>query len=358
MAEMRGTADGISAIVLEQAERLFLGIATKEVLAAAERGEWQAAAWRAVEDAGLPLALVPEELGGAGLAPRDTMGLVRLAGYHALPLPLPETMIAAALWATAGGGTLHGVATLAPANADDAILLRRDGALVGHARRVPWGRSVDRLLVFARDEGGAGWLVLISRDTASVASGRNVAHEARDAMNLNGIIVTEDARRPAPPGIPDGLTAHGALIRAHQMVGAMEHCLDHSIAYASERRQFGRPIGRFQAVQHMLAEAAGQFAAAAAAAEMASEAWGGPMFEFAVAVAKARAGEAAGKVAEVAHQVHGAMGFTQEHPLHFSTRRLWSWRDEFGHEPLWQERLGRIVCRDGGEAIWPLLAGG
>ena len=77
----------------------------------------------------------------------------------------------------------------------------------------------------------------------------------------------------------------------------------------------------------------------------------GDDFDFAVAIAKARAGEAAGKVAEVCHQVHGAMGFTQEHPLHFATRRLWSWRDEFGHETFWQERIGRMVCSAGGEAL-------
>jgi acyl-CoA dehydrogenase len=68
-------------------------------------------------------------------------------------------------------------------------------------------------------------------------------------------------------------------------------------------------------------------------------------------------GEATGKVAEVCHQVHGAMGFTQEHPLHFATRRLWSWRDEFGHETFWQERIGRMVCSAGGEALWPMLVG-
>ena len=74
-------------------------------------------------------------------------------------------------------------------------------------------------------------------------------------------------------------------------------------------------------------------------------------------LSRARAGEAAGKVAEVCHQVHGAMGFTQEHPLHFATRRLWSWRDEFGHETFWQERIGRLVCEPGGEALWPRLVG-
>jgi acyl-CoA dehydrogenase len=357
MAAMR-EADDIGAILLEQAERLFLRIATKETLAAAEQGEWQEAAWRAVEEAGLTLALVPEEAGGAGLEPRHAMSLVRLAGYHALPLPLAETMMAAALWAAAGGEALDGAVTLAPAGAGDAISLRRDGSLVGRARRVPWGGSVDRLLVYARDEGGAGWLALVPRDAASAEPGRNVAYERRDAVTLDGVIVPEGFARPAPSDVADGLLACGALIRSHQMVGAMERSLDHALAYAGERRQFGRPIGKFQAIQHMLAEAAGHFAAAAAAAEMASEAWRGAAFELAVAIAKSRAGEAAGKVAEIAHQVHGAMGFTQEHPLHFSTRRLWSWRDEFGHEPLWQERLGRLVCRDGGEAMWPLLAGG
>jgi acyl-CoA dehydrogenase len=74
-----------------------------------------------------------------------------------------------------------------------------------------------------------------------------------------------------------------------------------------------------------------------------------------VAVAKARVGEAAGKGAEIAHQVHGAMGFTREHNLHYCTRRLWSWRDEFGNETLWQARLGREVARQGADALWPML---
>ena len=75
------------------------------------------------------------------------------------------------------------------------------------------------------------------------------------------------------------------------------------------------------------------------------------MFGFAVAVAKARVGEAAGKIVAVVHQVHGAMGFTREHPLHRSTRRLWAWRDEFGGEATWQKRLGAAALAAGGEAL-------
>ena len=74
-----------------------------------------------------------------------------------------------------------------------------------------------------------------------------------------------------------------------------------------------------------------------------------------MAVAKARAGEAAGRAAEIAHQVHGAMGFTHEHALHQSTRRLWSWRDEFGNESFWQQRLGRAVAAAGAAALWPRI---
>jgi acyl-CoA dehydrogenase len=150
---------------------------------------------------------------------------------------------------------------------------------------------------------------------------------------------------------------HGAFLRVQQMTGAMERCMDYALTYANERVQFGRAIAKFQAIQHMLAIAAGQFAAATAAADAAAEAYGTPGFPMAVALAKSRCGEAAGQVAAACHQVHAAMGFTQEHPLHFASRRLWSWRDEFGSEAVWQERIGRLVCRQGGEALWPMIVG-
>ena len=73
------------------------------------------------------------------------------------------------------------------------------------------------------------------------------------------------------------------------------------------------------------------------------------------AVAKVRTGEAAGKAAAIAHQVHGAIGFTERHPLHESTRRLWAWRDEYGAESEWAERLGSIVGGCGPENLWPIL---
>ena len=359
-ARWQGDAQDVSAIVVEQADRLFQGEVTKQRLAEADGGGWSAALWQAVEQAGLPLALMPEALGGVGLPAGDALQLVRRAGYHTLPVPLPETMLAAALWAEAGGTIEAGPASLAPVVPGDAIGIERraDGfALTGRAARVPWGTRVDRVLLHARDAAGTGYLALLPNAKASGQTLRNVANEPRTTLVLDGITLPSAAVRLAPLACAEGFLPFGALARALQMVGAMERCLDYALAYAMERHQFGRPIGKFQAVQHMLADAAGQYAAAAAAAELAVEAYGGADFGFAAAIAKARVGEAAGRVAEVCHQVHGAIGFTQEHPLHFATRRLWSWRDEFGHETYWQERTGRAVCAAGGEALWPMLVG-
>ena len=353
-------ADTLSAMVIEQADRLFRGEVTKERMAAADRGEWPSAIAEAIERAGLALALVPEAQGGVGLPPVDALRLIRRSGYHTLPLPLAETMIAAALWSQVAGAAVAGTMSLAPTSVADAIGIERSAGgyvLQGRAQRIPWGAQVGHILVYARDATGCGHLALLPRGAAPVQPHRNLANEPRDTLLLDAITLPKAAVRPAPPACAEGLIIFGALIRAQQMVGAMERCLDYAVAYAMERRQFGRPIGKFQAVQHMLADAAGQYAAAAAAAELAAEAYGNTEFSFAVAIAKARVGEAAGKVAEVCHQVHGAMGFTQEHPLHFATRRLWSWRDEFGHETCWQERIGRLVCRAGGEALWPMLIG-
>lgn len=353
-------ADDLSGIVLDQADRLFADVVTPQRLAAADRGEWPAAVWDAVEQAGLPLALVPEAHGGVGLAPAAAFLLMRRAAYHTLPVPLAETMMAAALWSQAAGEAVPGTLTLAPTSPLDVMRIGRSGdgyILHGSAGRVPWGAQAAHALVFARAADQSGHLVLLARSSGRAVSYRNLANEPRDLLSVDGVALPAHAVRPAPPDCIAGLVPFGALVRAQQMAGAMERCLDYALRYATERKQFGRAIGRFQAVQMMLAEAAGHYAAATAAADLAAEAWGTDAFGFAVAVAKARTGEAAGKVAEICHQVHGAMGFTQEHPLHFATRRLWSWRDEFGNEPFWQERIGRLVCANGGEALWPMLTG-
>jgi alkylation response protein AidB-like acyl-CoA dehydrogenase len=146
-------------------------------------------------------------------------------------------------------------------------------------------------------------------------------------------------------------------MRAEQMAGALERCLEQSLQYAADRRQFGRPIAKFQAVQHNLAVLAGEVAAATTSADAAVSAIARHGIEddrtfLAVATAKIRGGQAAGAGAGIAHQVHGAMGFTREYSLQHRTRRLWAWRDEFDPEAVWAIELGRHVAKHGGDALW------
>jgi len=145
------------------------------------------------------------------------------------------------------------------------------------------------------------------------------------------------------------------LILAATMLGIGQRAFDDALAYVKERRQFGKPIGSFQVIQQNLAVLAGHTAAAGTAAANAFRAADRGDAAFEIAVAKVRVGEAAGIGASIAHQTHGAIGFTYEHALQFVTRRLWSWRAEFGGEGEWAVELGRSVAERGADALWPHL---
>jgi acyl-CoA dehydrogenase len=162
------------------------------------------------------------------------------------------------------------------------------------------------------------------------------------------------AAAPAPGVTTDAIRLYGAMARAAQMAGALDSILEQGVRYATERKQFGRPIGNFQALQHYLAVVAGHVAASGIAAELAFRAAEREPHDagFEIAAAKIRVGEAAGVSAGLVHQVHGAIGFTYEHSLHFATRRLWSWRAEFGSESGWAIELGRRVAAHGADNLW------
>jgi acyl-CoA dehydrogenase len=331
-------------LVYDSAMRLFGDLATAQVLAAAEEGAWPASLWDAVEEAGYPDVLAD---GISGI--EDAAAILRAAGCHAAPIPLAETMLARFLCAAAGLPSPQGPASVAPVEPDDRILLVGE-TLAGRAGFVPWGRAVAAIVLLA-EEGVA----IAPRGQASFELAKNLAGEPRDHL-------TTAAAEAPPCRLPDGidrglLLRLGALMRAAQMAGAMEAALDRSTRYANDRVQFGRPIGKFQAVQQQLALLAEESAAALVAVESAARAVaeGRPSAEFAAAAAKIRAGIAAGKVAEIAHQVHGAIGFTHEHSLHRLSRRLWSWRDEFGSESFWSLELGRRILAAGADALWPAM---
>ena len=333
-------------------DRVFETHCARPVRESAEGGQWPAGLWAALEEVGLPLAALPESAGGSDLAFDDAMFALRRTAYHGAPVPLAETMLAGRLLVAAGLKVPAGAITVAPVAVREALRIE-GGKLSGNASRVPWGDLCGHVLV-AAESGGKEVVALVSTEGASSGVEKNLAGEPRAALRFDATAVIASAPLE---NASFRLAAEGALYRSVQMAGALERVLEYALAYANERVQFGRPIGKFQAIQHLLAVLAGHAAAASAAAEAAVEASAAAPDEIMVAVAKSRCGEAAGKGAEIAHQVHGAMGFTREHNLHYVTRRLWSWRDEFGNETHWQTRLGRRVASMGADALWPMLTG-
>ena len=349
----------LATMIRDSASRLFADICTREALEAAERTGWAGGAWNALMELGLPAAAAPEERGGVGLGVADLCALLRVAGAHALPLPLAETWLGERMLAAAGLAPAEECAgaTVGPVIVGERLQLMRgrDGwRLDGRLHRIPFGRAAGTLVLLAESDDGTRTLRLTERIAAG--HGKNYADEPRDALEFTGVPIPDVDVGDAGQGYHySALASDGALFRSAQMAGAMERVLEMTVRYATERVQFGRPIANFQAVQQQIAVLAGQVAAARAATDGAAEARGDGPAGFESACAKIRVGEAAGVVAAIAHQVHGAIGFTYEHSLHHYTRRLWAWRDEFGSEAEWARWVGRIVAEVGGDGLWPYL---
>src|SRR5260370_10467104 len=348
-------ADSTDNIIVDTATRIFQDLCEPNTVNEAEQGVWPEALWDAWEESGLPPPWVPDELGGAGAALADGFAVLRAAGRFAAPVPLAETLMAGWLLTKAGIAVPGGPLPVAPVHADGGVPLTADGALSGRGRRVPFARNAGQIAVLAR-RGNESVVALVGVSGLPISQSTSLAGEPRDDVSFDG--ATPEAARPAVVD-QDLLVCFGAAVRLQQMAGALEKILEQSVQYALDRSQFGRPIAKFQAVQHNLAMLAGEVAAASAAADAAAEACASPDIAIGeIAIAKVRGGEAAGTGAAIAHQVHGAMGFTYEHSLHHATRRLWSWREEFGNEAVWAARLWRMVAERGPDGLWPFITAG
>jgi acyl-CoA dehydrogenase len=342
----------------DSAERLFANEAGAAVLRQADAGQWPADLWDQVAAAGFTSALLPEEAGGFGVTVPEAMALVRVAAGHAAPIPLGETMLAAWLLARAGLAVPEGPLTLAPVRSGEAFELTRAMGggwhLSGKASRIPWARQATAIAVLGKAPEGT-FVACLPAGRFSVVEAANLAGEPRDSVTID-VVLDAEAVAPAPANFgQDQLRAAGAVLRTNQIAGAIAQALALTVGYVQTRVQFGRPIGKFQAIQQNLAILAGQSAAAIAAAEMAAEALAEGLNPVVVGAAKARAGEAASIAAGIAHQAHGAIGFTQEYALHHLTRRLWSWRDEFGNEVEWQKVVGQAAFKAGADGLWPMI---
>jgi acyl-CoA dehydrogenase len=327
---------------------------TPEALEAAERSGWAPSIWEPLAEGGFTTVAVPESAGGSGGSVAQACAVLEAVGAAAAPVPVAETgLLAGRLLAAAGLDVPDGVVTTAASAG-----LRFDGGvLAGAVARVPWARAAGTLAVAADGPEGPV-VVLVDPGSAAITAGRSLAGEPRDRVVLDG--VRPRASAVVPPDAAAALRRRGALSRAALIAGAARAVADLTVRYTGERVQFGRPVSAFPAVAAHLVRIAEQSELAAMAARSAAASAGedGEPDALAVATAVVVASDAAGTVAAAAHQATGAMGMTREFALGVLTRRLWSWRDEWGGGRAWAAELGRTTTAAGAGAFWPTLSRG
>lgn len=364
------TATEIRNMLTDAAMRLFTDHVDQKLLDAAKHDGWSAALWRELEQAELPLVGVPEESGGAGGSLSDAAAVLRIAARHAAPVPLAETVLAGWLLSSAGLKVPRGALTIGPVHGEEHTEVpaaTKDGTtwrVSGALKRVPFARIAGQLVLLADSPSGL-MVVAVNAADCRITPARNLASEPRDEVVLTNVVA--QAAAPAAAGITRAsLHARGALLRAVQISGALEHALHLACEYAEQRVQFGRKIAQFQAIQQELARCGGEVAAAVAAALSAagvverlahdSSTEAAHQTLIAVAAAKIRTADAAREAVAITHQVHGAIGVTDEYALHHVTLRALAWREEFGNEVYWSMMLGRALQAAGADAYWPALS--
>lgn len=345
-------------MVVDTATRIFHDLGDPQTVNNAADDGWKQPLWRALEDSGLTLCWVSDDKGGAGVGIADGFDILRVSGQFAVPVPLAETMLAGWLLSCADMHAPSGAMTVA-IGSDKAPISFDGGTVSGRARSVPFASEAHRVAVVT-ERGGKMVVALVDSAACQIACGRSIAGDAKDDIEFENVEPISVSDLPADFRKDDVLIM-GAAVRARQMAGALAAILDLTIEYAKEREAFGRPIAKFQAIQHSLARLAGEVAAAEAASGSAANAIDlAQRFDAAVfleaASAKIRVGEAAGEAASIAHQVFGAIGTTQEHVLQRLTRRLWAWRDDYGSESYWAVQLGQRIAANGADELWPALA--
>ncbi|EAQ27848.1 hypothetical protein NAP1_09647 [Erythrobacter sp. NAP1] len=334
-----GMEAGDLQMIGEGLERILADAPLEAIDHAGGVGEDMNALWQTLYENGYPLLCANEEHGGMGGSLGDAAFVASITARHALAAPLADTVLAIGILSACGiepavyriaiSDPLNEGAPLAHSTQSDAVLVFKDGRL----RLEPHSPGQVEPLKGAEDG----------------AAPRGSRIEAMEDIAAPNWLTAE------------AFHALAALVRSAQMAGAMQAVLDLTLTYTSEREQFGRPLSKFQAIQHHLSDIACETAASIAAVEIASDALAadphcGARTIEEIAIAKIRCGQAAARVAAGAHQAHGAMGFTREYKLGRYTRRLWQWQDEFGSESEWAIRLGHAVLAEDEPALWPRIS--
>jgi alkylation response protein AidB-like acyl-CoA dehydrogenase len=296
--------------------------------------------WRTMAETGFVGMTVPEEHGGLGMDEVDLVLILAEAGRAALPEPLLETTAIGVPLLVEAGTAAQQAEWLPKVAAGDAVVTVRLNAP---------GRAGDALLV--ADAHIADLLLLQRGDELHAVPADRFDATPQPSMDGARRMFRVEAETSADTRMDGGEIEavrawdRGAAGTAAILGGIGEHLLDASVRYASEREQFGRPIGSFQAVKHLLAETVLVVESSKAAAWYAAYAIATDLDDRsdAASVAKAYASEAAKKANTEALQVHGGIGFTWEHDLHLWLKRGKALESAYGtareHRARLAERL-------------------
>ncbi|MGO4711808.1 acyl-CoA dehydrogenase family protein [Bradyrhizobium sp. 2TAF24] len=316
----------------EAFEALLRDHCTPAAVRVIESGGAHALLWDVITDSGFLELMASEDAGGAGQDLAVALPILRLLGAHAMPLPVGQA-IALRTLLPAGETVPKGMPTFAPA-----LTRGADGSL--QAPRVPFGALADHVVGELDGE-----LLLLDAAEAQRRS-LGIHHDATADLTWNAAVARRAGRVLSGAAPAGSLAAWGAALHAALLAGALARSFELALQYGNDRVQFGKPIGKFQAIQHQLAVMAEHVAAAQMAAAGAFSAGRTIPASLPAAVAKARGSEAVTVVAPIAHAVHGAIGVTDEYDLQLFTRRLHGWRMAHGSEAYWHRVIGEQLLAD------------
>jgi acyl-CoA dehydrogenase len=316
------------------------------------------ALWDRLAQAGMTAIGVAEDQGGSGGTFLDASDVIAVLAQAAAQVPLAEhLLVAIPTIAAAGLARPDPKSPVTCAFGGNLAVVTDTGGerLSGSVARVPWGRFADLVLVEA-SRGGERVLCLVETSTAEVADDRNLAGEPRETLAFNRVPLGPQHVRPLPDDLLRAAEARIALARAVQLSAGITQILEWTVQYVSVRSQFGRTLSQFQSVQADLALMASECCAAAALSEAAAVEVDRSGIHAQLAAASYVRAVAASRIAtRIAHQLHGAIGFTLEHRLHTITTTLWSLLDEGGDEMRWAQLLGESMADIGREGLWAAL---
>lgn len=343
------TQMNIGAMLNEQLSKLLAEEVTAQSVLNAEKGIFPSYLWTTLSELGLFDLMLPEKKGGAELTWQDVLPVIKSFGEFAVPLPVIEMILAKMLLAETDIEL-----SVAPIAIIQQPIMLKGNDLEEHIDVIVKYPEQCRFAIGIAELQGDARLVVFDLDGLDGLALTSYSREPVARKRVTSAQIHSISTLPQSWTILR-LKAHLAIMTTALMSGACDRITAITLDYANTRAQFGRPISKFQVIQHYLAQLSSEAAACFASGIYASRLADNNNPIHGAMVGKTRAGDSASQVSQLAHQIFAAIGFTEEHELHNFTRRLWHWRAEYGSSDWWAEQLGSKVFNSG-QSVWETLS--